>query len=387
MQSRCLYLDYAATAPLRESVRNRVLATLDVFGNPSSLHRIGIDAEDELSRARKDLAQAMHVPKGYGQLIFTGGGTEANNLAIFGLAQVLARRGRHAVTTAIEHPAVRECFRRLEAMGWTVTYVRPQASGDITLSDIMDAIQEDTTLLSLMHVNNETGAILPIREVTQALQSHPKVRIHVDGTQALGKIPVSMKELAVDVYTVSAHKVGGLKGTGALFVREGVRLEPHVVGGGQEFGLRSGTENVLGAVAFAAAAKEAVVEMTADVDRALGRYDDFCRSIAAIPGWQLFIPHTHSPYILYGALTGLKGEVVVHALESEGLFVSSGSACSTAHGKQAISHVLDAMQVQSTVAQASVRFSWAPSTSGEMLAEAIQIVERQTAWLRQMMRR
>ncbi|TDY46680.1 cysteine desulfurase [Alicyclobacillus sacchari] len=381
-----LYLDYAATAPLSSVVRARLHEWIDVFGNPSSLHRIGMEAEALLSEARKTLRQALGAD--HGDIVFTGGGTEANNLAIFGSAALLQNRGRHLVTTAVEHPAVREAFGRLAEHGFEVTHVRPTNQGDIAVNDVLAAVRDDTSLVSVMHVNNETGAIFPVEALADKLSAWPKVRFHVDGTQALGKIPVSLADNTnIHLYTVSGHKVGGLKGVGALYVRQGVRLSPHVVGGGQEFGLRSGTENVLGAISFAEAAREAVQDMEAARQDAHAHRQSFIEGLERIGHWVVFSPASASPYIVYAALPGLKGEVIVHALEEKGVYVSAGSACSSGKRSRHTSHVLAAMGVDKRVADGAVRFSWHPRTSQAELEQALTLVAERTRWLLDMMGR
>lgn len=383
--TQSIYLDFAATAPLHPAVREKMPEWLDVFGNPSSLHRIGMKAEDLLADARRSLLQSIGVRAG--QFIFTGGGTEANNLAIFGSVWKQRDRPGHAITTAVEHPAVLEAYRRLEKDGWSVTYIRPDANGDIHTEDVVGAIREDTVLVSVMHVNNETGARFPIEALAQALQAYPRVRFHVDGTQGFGKIQLALANHAIDLYAFSAHKLGGLKGTGGLYIRPGVQLDATVVGGGQEFGLRSGTENVLGAIAFATAARESVQAMNRDLGTATARRNQFVHGLKSIRGWQLFEPSDVSPYIVCASLPGLRGEVVVHALEEEELYISTGSACSSARGHQKRSHVLDAMQVRRDWADAAVRFSWHPDTTDEELGQALRRIEKRTDWLLKMMGR
>lgn len=381
-----IYLDYAATAPLSPSVRLHIDKWLDVFGNPSSLHRLGMEAETLLASARETIHRALDAPKG--QIIFTGGGTEANNFAIFGSAAQLGQRGKHAITTAVEHPAVLEAFKAIEKQGWSVTYISPNARGDIAAADILQAIRSDTVLVSMMHVNNETGAVFPVAELGKALRAMPKIRYHVDGTQAFGKIPVDLGQLDIDLYTVSAHKLGGLKGTGGLFKRHGIEMSPHIVGGGQEFGLRSGTENVLGAIAFASAADEAVNHLAStSQENAYRLRQSFVDGLDEISGWRVVRPTVVSPYVVSAILPGLKGEVVVHALEQVGVIVSSGSACSSARGKQRVSHVLQAMGMTQKDAEGSVRFSWNPRITQSELDQTLQLVAQQTTWLRNMLRR
>ncbi|MFD1677336.1 cysteine desulfurase family protein [Alicyclobacillus fodiniaquatilis] len=381
MPDQTLYLDHASTSPLRPTVKQCVTEALDIYGNPSSLHHLGMIAETRLSKARAQVLAALGARNG--QLVFTSGGTEANNLAILGSAVQLKNRGRHMITTAVEHPAVLEPMRQLERQGWDVTYIAPDANGDIAVSDILQAVREDTVLVSVMHVNNETGAIMPVQKLAAQLKAYPKLRLHVDGTQALGKMPLYLGKWPIDLYTVSAHKIGALKGTGALYVREGLRLSPLVHGGGQEFGLRSGTENVVGAIAFGLAAQE-VSEHLGDANLAVQHYEQFVAGLRAIPGWTVYQPKTASFYIVAASLAGLRGEVIVHALEAQGLYISAGSACSTAQGTKKRSHVLTAMGVEARQAEAFVRFSWQPETPWSQLAAALEIVREQTSWLKSM---
>lgn len=377
-----MYFDYAATAPVRQEIRERVTEWLDIFGNPSSLHRLGMRAERALQRARAQVMQSLCARQG--RLVFTGGGTEANNLAIYGVARAYANRGRHIVTTAIEHPAVRQAVHELEHQGFEVTYVRPDARGDVSAEDVLRHVRDDTVLVSVMHVNNETGAVLPVEAIGDGLRRYPKAVFHVDGTQALGKIPVSLERTRVHLYACSGHKVGALKGVGALFVHPSLHLLPHVVGGGQEFGLRSGTENVLGALSFGEAALRAVCDMEADADAEQKR-ERLARGLEEL-GYVLVDPVHHSPYILCAALPGARGEILVHAFEEKGLYVSAGSACSSGkHGREP-SHVLTSMSIPPDLALAAVRFSWHPGTRMSDIEQALEVVRDRTAWVKQALR-
>ncbi|WP_206831253.1 cysteine desulfurase family protein [Alicyclobacillus fructus] len=374
-----LYFDYAATAPVREEVRERIGEWLEIYGNPSSLHRLGMRAERALRHAREQVLESLGARDG--QLVFTGGGTEANNLAIYGVARAYANRGRHLVTTAIEHPAVREAMADLERQGFDVSYVHPDDRGDVSAEDVLRQVRDDTILVSVMHVNNETGAVLPVEAIAEGLKGHPKAIFHVDGTQALGKIPVSLARSRIHLYAASGHKLGALKGVGALYVHSSLRLKPHVVGGGQEFGLRSGTENVLGALSFGEAAQHAVREMAADAE-AESKRELLKRGLKEL-GYVLVDPVRHSPYILCAALPGARGEILVHAFEEKGLYVSAGSACSSGkHGREP-SRVLTAMRIKPDVALAAVRFSWHPGTRMQDMERALEVVRDRTMWVKQ----
>lgn len=378
-----LYFDAAATTALLPEVRSAITTALDVYGNPSSLHGKGLASERAISEARTQVLRCLGVQGG--RLVFTGSGTEANNLAIRGTAQKLRDRGRHLVTTQIEHPSVLETFRALEREGWQVTYVAPTRHGDVEAGAVLDAIRDDTVLVSVMHVNNETGAILPVAEVGEALRSRPKVRFHVDGIQAFGKIPRSVRGTHADLYTVSAHKIGAPKGVGALFIKDQASLEPVVYGGGQEFGLRSGTENVLGIVAMGEAAAIANALPAETWQRMESLADRLSAGLAAIPSCRLQRPLQASPYIVSAAFPGLRGEVLVHALEAKGLYVSTGSACSSKGGHATASHVLQAMGRTDEEVTGTLRISMGWWNTADQVDEALAIVGEQVRWLRSLL--
>ncbi|MCL6631712.1 MAG: cysteine desulfurase [Alicyclobacillus herbarius] len=375
-----LYFDNAATTPLLPAVKDAIREQMSAFGNPSSLHRKGKEAEDILTSTRRLLLHALGAEGG--KVIFTGSGTEANNLAILGTARLLAGRGRHIVSTAVEHPSVLEPLRALQRQGWEVSFVQPDADGSVAVADVLAAVREDTVLVTMMHVNNETGAILPVDEVGRALAKNPKVRFHVDGIQAFGKLARPVRASRADLYTLSGHKLGAPKGVGALYVRDGVSLEPVVYGGGQEYGLRSGTQNVLGIAAL----KAAVEVMSEGIDKAWQHVSRLCErmvaGLRALPQCQVHVPEPHSPYILNASFPGLRGEVLVHAFESKGLYVSTGSACSTKTGHSSPSHVLTAMGLDESAVDGAIRLSFTRWITEEEVNEALSIIEQQTRWLR-----
>ncbi|MCL6627573.1 cysteine desulfurase family protein [Alicyclobacillus shizuokensis] len=375
-----LYFDNAATTPLLPHVQDVIKERMATFGNPSSLHRKGVEAEEVVSHARRQVLRMMGAAGG--TVVFTGSGTEANNLALLGTARMLSGRGRHVVTTAVEHPSVLEPLRALERQGYEVTYVRPQPDGCVAAEDVLAAVRDDTVLVSVMHVNNETGARMPVEQIGRALADHPKVRFHVDGIQAFGKIPHPVREARADLYTVSGHKLGAPKGIGALYLREGVRVEPVVYGGGQEFGLRSGTENVLGIAAFSAAVAVMSDGIQAAWEHVSALNQQLVAGLREIPGCELHLPQERSPYIVNVSFPGLKGEVLVHALESKGLFVSTGSACSSKGGHAIKSHVLVAMGMSEQAVQGAIRLSLTRWATSEEVARALDVIREQTRWLR-----
>jgi cysteine desulfurase len=378
-----LYFDTAATTPLLPEVRAAMQEAMDVYGNPSSLHRKGIEAEERLQQARTAVARCLGVEGG--RIVFTGGGSEANNLAIFGTVRRFANRGRHLVTTQIEHPSVLEAFRALERRGWRVTYVAPDPDGTVPAERVLDAVTDETVLVSMMHVNNETGAIQPVEAVGEALKARPTTLFHVDGIQAFGKIPHCAAGTGADLYTVSGHKIGAPKGVGALYIRPGLEIEPLVYGGGQEFGLRSGTENVLGIHALGVAADIAARGAEAAWQRVEALSRRLTDGIGDLPGIVLRRPRKPSPYIVGVSFPGLRGEVIVHAFEQEGLFVSTGSACSTRGGHARGSHVLKAMGWTEEERTGSVRLSIARWHTETDVDQAVAIIRRQITWLREML--
>jgi cysteine desulfurase len=375
-----IYFDNAATTPLLPQVQAALQERFATYGNPSSLHRKGVEAEQVLTKARQALRRALGVEGG--RIVFTGCGTEGNNLAILGTARKLKNRGQHIVTTAIEHPSVLETCRALERDGWQVTYIKPCPDGMVRAADVLSAVRDDTVLVSVMHVNNETGAWLPVEEIGEALAANPKVRFHVDGVQAFGKLPQPARAARADLYTVSGHKLGAPKGVGALYVRDGVELEPVLYGGGQEFGLRSGTQNVLGIDAFATA----VEVLCDDVEGAFAHVEKLTarllEGLEATPGCSVQRPERSSPYIVNVSFPGLRGEVMVHAFESAGLYVSTGSACSTKGGQSSPSHVLQAMGRNEPEVTGAIRISLTRWHTEADVDAALKVIREQTAWLR-----
>jgi cysteine desulfurase len=374
-----VYLDNAATTPVLPAVKQALIEVLDIYGNPSSLHEQGAKAQRVLDQARTQMQRGLGLRTG--KIIFTGGGTEANNTAIFGTVARHGRRGHHLVTTAIEHPSVLEAFRALERQGWSVSYVMPQSDGSVEASDILHAVTPETVLVSMMHVNNETGAVLPIEEVADGLSAFPKTLLHVDGIQGFGKVKTNLHSQNIHMYSVSGHKLGAPKGIGALYVRAGLDIHPLLYGGGQEFGLRSGTENIPGIHAFAVAAKLASDEQAEQEKRVFHLRTLLRDRLKHHPRCIVHEPRRVSPYILSVSFPLLKGEVLVHAMEMEGVYVSTGSACSTKGGRVAASHVLQAMHVSEEEITGTLRLSLARWTTEAEVLHAADVILKQVDWL------
>jgi cysteine desulfurase len=372
------YFDHNATTPLAPEVLETVVSCLgQVYGNASSIHHYGQSAKQRLEQARRQLAALLHCQPT--ELIFTGGGTEADNLAIVGAARAAVKG--HVVTTAIEHPAVLMAVKQLEREGFAVTGVRVGSNGIVNPDDVRRALRPDTLLVSVMHANNELGTVQPIAEIARVTRA-AGVLLHSDGVQALGKIPVDVEALGVDLYSVSAHKLYAPKGVGALYARKGAKLSPIVYGGHHERDRRPGTENVPGIAGFGAAADLAAAALTADTER-IGTLRDRLENavLARIPGsgvngsrWNR-VPNTSNLYF-----DGIDGEALTIALDLRGFAVSTGAACSS--GAIAPSHVLTAIGLDADRARASMRFSLGRANTAEQVDALVEALAGSVQHLR-----
>ncbi len=350
-----IYLDHAATSPVRAEVEAAMRSFLaDRFGNPSSVHEEGRLARQALEEARLKVARALGARGD--EIVFTSGGTEADNLAVRGIARFARARGRHVVATAVEHPAVLNALESLAEEGHETTLVPVDRSGRVRMDALSRALRDDTALVSVMWANNEVGTVEPVAEI--AARCHERgIPFHTDAVQAFGKLAVDVKAAPFDLVSVSAHKIGGPKGVGALYVRRGLKLRPMIFGGPHEFGRRAGTENVAGAVGLGVAAELAGRELR----ETSARLEGLCRRFrdalaAAIPEVRLHSPDEGVvPGILNVGFEGIEGEAIVLQLDKLGIAASPGSAC-TAEDR-APSHVLLAMGIPPREARESVRFS------------------------------
>jgi cysteine desulfurase len=375
-----VYFDHNATTPVAPEVLEAMVSCLgQVYGNASSIHHFGQNAKQRLEAARRQLASLIHCHPA--ELIFTGGGTEADNLAVLGAVRVAAGSERHVITCAIEHPAVLMAAAQLEREGVAVTRLRVGASGIVDPDDVRRALRPQTVLVSVMHANNELGTVQPIAEIAR-ITREAGVPLHVDGVQALGKIAVDVEALGVDLYAMSAHKLYAPKGVGALYVRKGTRLAPIGFGGHHERDRRPGTENVPGIAAFGAAAELAARTLTEEGER-IGALRDRLESaiLERIPGtgingsrWRR-TPNTTNLYF-----DGIDGEAMVIALDLRGFAVSTGAACSS--GAIAPSHVLTALGLSADRARASMRFSLGRSNTAEQVDGLIDAVSASVQHLR-----
>lgn len=367
-----IYLDNSATTkPYDDVLQSYITVAQNYFGNPSSLHALGGEAERLLSQSRSVIAGLLGVK--HTEIIFTSGGTEGNNLAIKGTAIALRSRGRHIITTAVEHASVSEAFKQLEMLGFEVTYAPVDENGVVSVRSIGQALRHDTILVSVIHVNNETGAVQPIAEIGRLLRKHPKVRFHTDHVQGVGKVPLSLYDANVDLCTISGHKFHGVKGTGILYVREGVVLDPILSGGQQENQYRSGTENLPGIVAMAKALRM-TLEKQEDKIRHLNEIKYALLSFfGSMPNVVLNTPDVSAPHIVNVSFPGLKPEVIVHALEEQDIFVSTKSACSSK--AKEVSHVLLEMGRSREAAESAIRISLSPENTMSEIQQFQRIVQ------------
>ncbi len=397
MERMTAYLDNSATTRCTEAVRDVVVRTMmEDYGNPSSRHMKGVEAERYLRDARETIARTLKVNEK--EIYFTSGATESNNWALIGAAMANRRAGMHLITTSIEHPAVLMPLQYLEQQGFRVTYLPVDTKGHISLQDLEDAICDDTILVSMMYVNNETGAIEPVAEAAKLIRSrNPRILLHVDAVQAYGKLAIYPKKLGIDMLSVSAHKIHGPKGVGFLYINERVKIHPLLLGGGQQKGMRSGTDNVPGAAGLAQAAKEAydhLEENTVHLLKLKKRMMDGLQELslkleqseAANTAPKMgsgccspVVIHSEegnksAPHIVSAAFPGVRSEVLLHALEEKGIYVSAGSACSS-NKKLPVSAVLKELHLRPELLESTLRFSFSRYTTEAEIDYCLQALE------------
>ncbi|NLY52245.1 MAG: cysteine desulfurase [Firmicutes bacterium] len=381
-----IYFDNAATTRVIPEVAEVVQkAMTETFGNPSSPYKLGLEAERLVRQARESVAAALGCRPD--EVYFTSGGTEADNLAVRGTLQAKSRKGKHVVASAIEHAAILETLKHLSQLGLCeYTLVTPDSKGRVAPEAVLDAMRDDTVLVTVMAVNNEVGTIQPVSEIARLVKERdPEVYFHSDAVQALGKISCRVRELGADLLSISGHKLGGPKGVGALYCREGVRLISQITGGGQEREMRSGTENVPGIVGFGKAVSLALEQMAEQTAEWRQLQEQLLALLREIPDTQVIgDPLANAPHILSVGFRGVRGEVLVHALAAEGLFVSTGSACSSK--RDVTSHVLKAMEVDPQVSEGSVRISFGWENTLQEVERAAELIEKAVRELRRFQR-
>ena len=387
------YLDNSATTPVSEGVARVVMkAMCEDYGNPSSKHQKGVEAERLLRRAAEQIASTMHVSPD--EIFFTSGGTESNNWALIGAAMANRRSGNHIITTAVEHAAVLQPLAYLEEAGFAVTHLKVDAHGRIDLQDLKEALREDTILVSMMYVNNEIGTLEPVAEAGAVIREwnrakHREILFHVDAIQAYGKYRIAPKKLGIDLLSVSGHKIHGPKGSGFLYIRQKTKIRPLILGGGQQHGMRSGTDNVPGAAGLGEAAKEAYTDLDQKVEGMLRCRRRLIEGLGRIDGTVLVTEEAEeysAPHIVSCAFEGVRSEVLLHALEEKGVYVSSGSACSS-NKKIPVSSVIQEIHLRKDLRESVLRFSFSSRTTEEEIDYALAALEELLPVLRRYSRR
>ena len=366
-----IYLDNSATTqPCPEAVEAMTKALTENWGNPSALYGFGIDTARALRSARNDAAAAMGAEPE--RVFFTSGGTEADNWAVFGTVKRLGKRGKHIITTAIEHPAILNCMKDLEARGFEVTYLSPDSQGFVSPDVLKAALRKDTILVSVMMVNNEVGSVMPIAQMARLTHRLcPDAIFHTDAVQGFLKVPFAAKSLGADLISVSSHKIHGPKGCGALYVSPRLKsFPPLLLGGGQESGFRSGTEGTPAIFGFAAACRAVSPTFQQDALREKAMLDAFCEKLSALPGVRINGAH-QAPHILNLAVPGVPTQNSLNILQDAGVCVSAGSACAKGHR----SHTLSAMNLPPEVIDSSFRISLCRDTTPEMLDTVFEVLK------------
>ena len=361
-----VYLDNSATTKCYDSVGKLVAKIMcEDYGNPSSMHKKGVDAEKYIRTAKEVLAKILKVQEK--ELFFTSGGTESDNLALIGCARANHRAGKHLITSSIEHPAILNTMQYLEQEeGFRVTYLPVDENGQIKLEALKEALCEETILVSIMYVNNEIGSVQPIEEAVQIVKNYNRnILFHVDAVQGFGKYRIHPKKIGVDLISISGHKIHGPKGSGVLYVNEKVKIKPIVFGGEQQRNVRSGTENVPGIAGLALAAKEIYTDFDAKIEKMRQLKNYFIEGVSEIPKIKIHACNAEktAPHIVSVGFAGIRSEVLLHTLEAKGIYVSSGSACASNH--PAISGVLRGIGVSSEYLDSTLRFSFSEFTTKE----------------------
>lgn len=351
------YFDNSATTKVLDCVKDAVVDAMCVnYGNAAAKHRKGVEAENLIREAKKAIADTLKVQEK--EILFTSGGTESNNTALIGTALANRRAGKHLITTGVEHPSIYNTMSFLEEMGFEVTYLPVDHLGHISLEDLEKAIREDTILVSVMYVNNEVGAVEPIEAISQCIKKkNPKTLFHVDAIQAYGKYKIRPKKQGIDLLSVSGHKIHAPKGVGFLYIRDGVKIRPILFGGGQQKGMRSGTENVPGCVGLGVAAREAYKDFDVRIEKLYTLRERLIAGLKPLGGVTIngSEDRTNAPQIVSASFEGVRSEVLLHALEDKGVYVSSGSACSSNH--PGISGTLKGIGVKKELLDSTIRFS------------------------------
>lgn len=365
------YFDNAATTKVFPEVKDLVVKLMEEdYGNPSSLHQKGLDAGHYIKETEEILAKEWKVDSK--EIVLTSGGTESNNLALIGAALANKRSGNRIITSKVEHASVSSTMAFLESLGFEIVYLNVDHHGIVDLEQLEQEVNEDTILVSVMYVNNEIGAVEPIQEIAEIIkEKNPKTLFHVDAIQAFGKYHIYPKRMGIDLMSVSGHKIHGPKGTGALFIKNRTKVKPIIYGGGQQDGMRSGTENVPGFAGFGLATKMVYEDLEARTVRMRAVKDRLTERLKTLP--DVYINEGEAPHILSVSFVGVRSEVMLHALEEREIYVSSGSACSS--NKPAISHVLASIGLPKERLESTIRFSFSAENTVEQADYAADVIE------------
>lgn len=381
------YLDNSATTRCSERAADMVMKVMrEDFGNPSSMHTKGVEAEHYIREAKEFFAKNLKVDEK--EIYFTSGGTESNNLALIGTAMANRRSGNHLITTSVEHASVGNPMKYLEEQGFEVTYLPVDQDGIVSLEALKEALRPETILVSVMYVNNEVGAVQPVDEIAKLVKDYDsKIIFHVDAIQAYGKYRIWPKKEGIDLLSVSGHKIHGPKGTGILYVNSKLKIHPIILGGGQQKGMRSGTENVPGIAGLAEAAKECYENLDEKVDRLYALKERFVKQIEELDDVKVNgrTGRDSAPHIVSVSFRDVRSEVLLHALEEKGIYVSAGSACSS--NKPAVSHTLKSMGIEKDLLGSTLRFSFCFETTEEETDYCVRELRELLPMLRRYVRR
>ena len=383
-----IYLDNAATTVCYKEVADIVRETmLSAYGNPSAMHNKGVEAETYIRRTTKTLADILKVKEK--EIFYTSGGTESDNWALCGTACANQRKGKHIITTAIEHPAVSVAMEQLQEQGFEITVLSPDREGLVSAEQVYEAVRDDTILVSVMMVNNEIGSVQPVAEIGEQIhKKNPDVVFHVDAVQAFGKYLIRPKKMQIDLLSVSGHKIHGPKGVGFLYVDERVKIRPFVLGGGQQKGMRSGTDNVPGIAGLGVAAGKMYAQIEENTASMRNCREILAEGLEKMEGVVIHgpsDPERTAPYILNASFTGVRSEVLLHALEDKGIYVSAGSACST--HKRTGSPTLSAIGCPEKEKESAIRFSFSEMTEPEEIRYTLQTLQELLPVLRRFTRK
>lgn len=388
-----IYLDNSATTRPFNEVREIMNSSMDVdFGNPSSMHNLGVVSENYIKKAKEQVAKTLKCKES--EILFTSGGTESDNMAIIGGCRANARVGKHIITSSIEHPAILETCAFMEKQGYEVTYLPVGKDGRVKIDDLKAALRKDTVIVSIMHVNNEIGSVMPLEEIGKAVkENNPSTLFHVDSVQGYGKYRINPKKLNIDLLSISGHKIHGPKGIGVLYIADKTKISPIIFGGGQQKAMRSGTENVPGIAGIGLAAEIIYSDFDEKMNRLYELKQYFVSELLKIEnvsvnglirnasdGSDIESIKMTAPHVVSASIKGVRAEVMLHSLEDKGIYVSSGSACAT--NKPSISATLKSIGLPAELLDSTIRFSMSVETTREDIDYTLDVLNELIPQLR-----